>query len=267
MISSTISTPTPSPPCWSPNRGRHGRNIGNVVFIVWRESIEALLVIGILQAWLSQQGESGFSRGSIYLWAGVAAGLVAAAPARDGDDPVRRRARRRQAADVPDRADAGRLRPDRPDGAVDAAAWPHAEARPRNRVAKARPTRQNWWGVFTLAAVAVAREGAKPWFSSPVRCPPRATARWLRPRLPRWAASPWRSATYALLQLGRQNHVLALVFPRHRNPAAAARRRAAADRRRQSRGAWPAAAPVRPALGRVWPACPTAAPSAGCSRR
>ena len=29
---------------------------GNIVFIVWRESIEALLVVGILQAWLGQQG-------------------------------------------------------------------------------------------------------------------------------------------------------------------------------------------------------------------
>ena len=52
---------------------------GNVVFIVWRESIEALLVIGILQAWLGQQGGDACSRGRAYLWAGVAAGLVAAA--------------------------------------------------------------------------------------------------------------------------------------------------------------------------------------------
>ena len=35
---------------------------GNVVFIVWRESIEALLVIGILQAWLGQQGEDAAAR-------------------------------------------------------------------------------------------------------------------------------------------------------------------------------------------------------------
>ena len=52
---------------------------GNVVFIVWRESIEALLVIGILQAWLGQQGEEGRTRGRAFLWAGVAAGLFGAA--------------------------------------------------------------------------------------------------------------------------------------------------------------------------------------------
>ena len=51
--------------------------LGNIVFIVWRESIEALLVIGILNAWLSQQGEA-VRRGRLFLWAGVAAGIVTA---------------------------------------------------------------------------------------------------------------------------------------------------------------------------------------------
>lgn len=45
-------------------------------FIVWRESIEALLVIGILHAWL-RHNNSG--RGAMaYLWGGVAGGLAAA---------------------------------------------------------------------------------------------------------------------------------------------------------------------------------------------
>jgi len=57
---------------------------GNVVFIVWRESIEALLVIGILQAWLGQQGGDASSRGRTYLWAGGATGLVAAGLLRGG---------------------------------------------------------------------------------------------------------------------------------------------------------------------------------------
>ena len=51
--------------------------LGNIVFIVWRESIEALLVIGILNAWLSQQGATA-ARGRLFLWAGVAAGIVTA---------------------------------------------------------------------------------------------------------------------------------------------------------------------------------------------
>ena len=44
------------------------------MFIVWRESVEALLVIGILQAWASQQGQR--HRLVKYLWAGVVLGLM-----------------------------------------------------------------------------------------------------------------------------------------------------------------------------------------------
>ena len=32
--------------------------IAQIVFVVWRESIEALLVIGILQAWLRHNGSA-----------------------------------------------------------------------------------------------------------------------------------------------------------------------------------------------------------------
>lgn len=44
------------------------------MFIVWRESVEALLVIGILQAWVSQQSQG--NRLVRYLWAGVVLGLL-----------------------------------------------------------------------------------------------------------------------------------------------------------------------------------------------
>jgi high-affinity iron transporter len=44
------------------------------MFIVWRESVEALLVIGILQAWGSQQHQG--DRLVKYLWAGVVLGLM-----------------------------------------------------------------------------------------------------------------------------------------------------------------------------------------------
>ncbi|MBC3362823.1 FTR1 family protein [Pseudomonas sp. SWRI154] len=44
------------------------------MFIVWRESVEALLVIGILQAWASrQQQAAGLSR---YVWSGAVLGLL-----------------------------------------------------------------------------------------------------------------------------------------------------------------------------------------------
>lgn len=44
------------------------------MFIIWRESVEALLVIGILQAWVSQQHQA--DRLAKYLWAGVVLGLM-----------------------------------------------------------------------------------------------------------------------------------------------------------------------------------------------
>ncbi len=44
------------------------------MFIVWRESVEALLVIGILQAWVCQQHQG--DRLAKYLWAGVVLGLM-----------------------------------------------------------------------------------------------------------------------------------------------------------------------------------------------
>lgn len=47
-----------------------------VLFIVWRESVEAMLVIGILHAWLSQNPAAGGKR---WLWGGVLAGLLLAA--------------------------------------------------------------------------------------------------------------------------------------------------------------------------------------------
>ena len=51
--------------------------MGQVMFIVWRESVEALLVVGILYAWL-KNGDADARRGVPYLWGGVALGIVAA---------------------------------------------------------------------------------------------------------------------------------------------------------------------------------------------
>ncbi len=49
---------------------------GNVTFVIWRESVEALLIIGILSAWLAQNDVN--RRGARYLWGGVIAGLLLA---------------------------------------------------------------------------------------------------------------------------------------------------------------------------------------------
>jgi high-affinity iron transporter len=50
--------------------------MGNALFIIWRESAEAMLVVGILYAWLARQPDAAIGRR--YLWAGVAAGVALA---------------------------------------------------------------------------------------------------------------------------------------------------------------------------------------------
>lgn len=53
---------------------------GQVAFIVWRESVEALLVVGILAAWLDRTEVAEVARRArLWLWGGVAAGLATAA--------------------------------------------------------------------------------------------------------------------------------------------------------------------------------------------
>ena len=50
--------------------------MGNALFIIWRESAEAMLVVGILYAWLRKHPDA--KRGMRYLWAGVGAGIALA---------------------------------------------------------------------------------------------------------------------------------------------------------------------------------------------
>jgi high-affinity iron transporter len=135
-------------------------SFGNVVFIVWRESIEALLVIGILQAWLGQQGEDGRTRGRAFLWAGVGAGFLGAVALgaailtfgdRLDDDS-------QQLFQTVLMLLAVVL-------IVQMVLWMRRHGRTLKRdletaLQKAADT-SNWWGVFALAAVAVAREGAE----------------------------------------------------------------------------------------------------------
>jgi len=47
--------------------------MGNALFIIWRESAEAMLVVGILYAWLKRQPDA--TTGMRYLWGGVAVGV------------------------------------------------------------------------------------------------------------------------------------------------------------------------------------------------
>ncbi len=131
---------------------------GQIVFIVWRESVEALLVIGILQAWLSQQARAtGAWR---YLWGGVGAGVALALVLALGIFEL-----------------ASWLPPDGQDyfmaGMMILAAglivqmvfWMRTHGRTLKRridegLAEAH-RREHWWIVFLLAMVAVAREGSE----------------------------------------------------------------------------------------------------------
>lgn len=51
--------------------------MGQVIFVTWRESVEALLVIGILYAWLNNNPAAA-GKGKKYLFGGIVAGLALA---------------------------------------------------------------------------------------------------------------------------------------------------------------------------------------------
>lgn len=129
--------------------------------IIWRESVEALLVIGILHAWLVHEaGDKGRSRGTLYLWGGVAAGLAAAV----GLGAVLVFAEDLFGEDGQDYFQAGMV--------LVAAAlivqmvvWMRRHGRTLKRDITSGLTtasqNEHWWGVFTLALIAVAREGSE----------------------------------------------------------------------------------------------------------
>lgn len=49
-----------------------------IAFVIWRETVEALLVVGILNAWLGQREAAERRVGRRWLWGGVGAGLIGA---------------------------------------------------------------------------------------------------------------------------------------------------------------------------------------------
>lgn len=133
--------------------------MGQVMFIVWRESVEALLVVGILYAWL-KNGDAAARRGMPYLWGGVALGLLAAVALGAALVGV-----------------AGVLSGEAQDyfqlGMVLVACvlivqmvlWMKHHARTLKREMEASLARStqahNWWGITLLVALAIAREGSE----------------------------------------------------------------------------------------------------------
>ncbi|MBK6286417.1 MAG: FTR1 family protein [Gammaproteobacteria bacterium] len=132
--------------------------MGNVVFIVWRESVEAMLVIGILYAWLRGREEA--AQGRRFLWGGVLAGLGLAL----GLAGIMFKMQSELAGVTLDYFQIGII--------LAAAAlivqmvlWMRQHGRTLKRELESgmeRATEEaNWWAMATLAALAVGREGAE----------------------------------------------------------------------------------------------------------
>jgi high-affinity iron transporter len=133
--------------------------MGQVLFIVWRESVEALLVVGILYAWL-KNGDADARRGIPYLWAGVAAGLLAAVALGAALVGFTEEL----SGDAQDYFQTGMVLV-----AcvliVQMVLWmkQHGRSMKRDMEASLQKSKQdaNWWGVTLLVALAIAREGSE----------------------------------------------------------------------------------------------------------
>ena len=133
--------------------------MGQVLFIVWRESVEALLVVGILYAWL-KNGDADARRGIPYLWAGVTAGLLAAVALGAALVGFTEEL----SGDAQDYFQIGMVLV-----AcvliVQMVLWMkhHGRSLKRDMEASLQRSKQaaNWWGVTLLVALAIAREGSE----------------------------------------------------------------------------------------------------------
>ncbi|MDP5009368.1 MAG: FTR1 family protein, partial [Glaciimonas sp.] len=133
--------------------------MGQILFIVWRESVEALLVVGILYAWLKNSGADA-RRGLPYLWAGIGIGVLAAiglGVALLGFSEL-------LSGDAQDYFQIGMVLV----AAmliVQMVYWMRKHGRTLKRDMESSLTTNmqtsNWWGVTILAALAIAREGSE----------------------------------------------------------------------------------------------------------
>ena len=129
-----------------------------VLFIVWRESVEALLVVGILYTWLRATPEG--RRGLPYLWGGIVAGLALAVAlalvllgvsswlSDEGQEWFQAIMSLAACALV-----------------VQMVVWMKKHGRTLKSElesgARASVASDNWWGLLVLVAIAVAREGSE----------------------------------------------------------------------------------------------------------
>jgi high-affinity iron transporter len=131
---------------------------GQVVFILWRESVEALLVVGILSGWLRHQDAS--RRAAWFLWGGVVAGFALAvffALIVLGFSDLLTTATRKVMMTMMVFIASGLI--------VQMVAWMRAHGRTLKRDIErnlsAADSQRQWWAIFVLAALAVAREGSE----------------------------------------------------------------------------------------------------------
>ncbi|QVQ24132.1 FTR1 family iron permease [Achromobacter deleyi] len=129
-----------------------------VLFIVWRESVEALLVVGILYTWLRATPEG--KRGLPYLWGGVAAGLglaVALALVLLGVSSWLSDEGQEWFQAIMSLAACALV--------VQMVVWMKKHGRTLKGElesgARSSVANDNWWGLLVLVAIAVAREGSE----------------------------------------------------------------------------------------------------------
>lgn len=75
--STTTNSTAPDETSNSPSANDGNSKLAEITFIMWRESIEALLVVGIVYSWLKQL-KSGRREGMMFLAAGVGVGVLCA---------------------------------------------------------------------------------------------------------------------------------------------------------------------------------------------
>lgn len=131
---------------------------GQVLFIVWRESVEALLIVGIIATWLRSHPEA--AAGRKYLWAGIVSGVLAAlglgaallglSEYFEGDQQEYFKLAMVSIAAVL---------------IVQMVFWMRQHGRTLKKDMEnglaAHASQTNWWGMLILVAVAIAREGSE----------------------------------------------------------------------------------------------------------
>lgn len=128
-----------------------------VIFVMWRESVEALLVVGILYSWLSLT--PGAESGRRWLWGGVAAGLSLAALLGLGIYSAQELLTnwQDQFQTLMVLVAAALI--------VQMVLWMRVHGRTLKRELEQglslKLKQRNWWGVAVLAALAIAREGSE----------------------------------------------------------------------------------------------------------